>query len=137
MNRITEYENIHCICCGIETNPDNTDEYTHWFQYLCYGKKETRRRSDPSFFYSHIFLCCFPLFSSTYYYEKDSTGYEESLYCCLPPCCIDCIETSSSCRCDCTIPCCNTRTCFSHEFLPEREADHTMMMQEKSEENAL
>ena len=137
MNRITEYENIHCICCGIETNPANSDEYTHWYHYLCCGKNMTRRKSDASFFHSNTFLCCFPLFSWAYYYETDSTGYEESLYCCLTAFCIDCIETSSSCRCDCTIPCCQTRTCFSHEFPSEREAEHNMLRQEKSEENGV
>ena len=125
------YHDIHCICLGLETDDENPDRYTSWYACLCFGKRVTRRRSDDSFLRTVSYFCCVPLFSMSRYFEAHGDGYtSDSVYCCCPPCCVDCVETTESCRCNCTCVGCPTRTCYEQEFDPREEE-----CEEKSEEN--
>ena len=135
MSQLSDLPDIHCICCGLETNPINSDEYSSWYYCLFCGRSDTRRRSDESFLYSLSFFCCFPFFSTAYYQEKHSDGYQrEAVNCCMIPCCIDCIETRTSCQCDCTFVCCDTRTCYQQDLTPNPQGESQHLI-EKSEEN--
>ncbi len=113
---------LHCICCGLETNIEDPDKYTCWSYFFWFGKSVTRRRSDASFYQTLSYLCCLPLCSSTHYFESHGNGYtREQLSCCCPPCCLDVTETATSCQCEVTTLCSNTRTCYYQEFGPNGE----------------
>lgn len=107
---------IHCACCGMNTDSENQDEYTHWFSYLFYWKVITRRRSDESYIKYLSFFCCFPLFYMSKHYERRNEFKKEITHCCMVPCCIDCVETPTSYHCDCTTLCCKPIRCLYYDY---------------------
>ena len=113
------YRDINCICVGTETSDEYPDQYTSWCDCLFFGKRVTRRQSDDTFLRTVSYLCCIPLFSASRYYESHGDGFtSDSVYCCVPPCCVECIETTQSCQCNCTCVGCPVRTCYQQEFDP-------------------